>query len=150
MKVLEVDGKNADFYNLCCELEMFQFNLLPVLKEKGYCLTSNLQEVIKAYVLYNNNAVVGCVGLRPVTSEVCEIVRVYVKKKFRCKGYATMLIEKVENLAKELGFKFAEMTAWLKAESAIKLYKKLGYNHKEEKISKTYGGQAYVELFKTL
>lgn len=149
MKIVKVNGNNPDFMYLCKELENFQFDLLPILKEKNYSLTDDLDEVI-GFVMYINELPIGSIGLKRISENVCEIVRVFVCENFRGKGYAKILFEKIEGLAKLMGFKKAEMVAWAKAKSAINLYKKLNYNMSAEKPSEWFGGNAYIELFKDL
>jgi len=150
MKVVKVNGgESKDFFDLCEKLQNFQYSIKPDLKEKGYILTDSLQDVT-GFVLYINNKPVGSIGLRKVKDDTCEIVRVFVDESYRCKGYATMLFDKIETLAKEMGFKNLEITAWCFAESAVRLYKKLNYICSEEKTSEWYGGYKYVELFKTI
>lgn len=149
MRCLKVKGSNKDFVYLSERLQDFQYQLLPVLKEKGYTLTKGLQDVV-GYVLYIDNQPIGSIGLKSVSNEVCEIVRVFVSEKFRGNGYATLLFDKIESLARELGFKKAEMVAWCEAEQALGLYKKLGYTCSEEKLSEWYAGLKYVELYKNL
>ncbi|MBQ3047860.1 MAG: GNAT family N-acetyltransferase [Clostridia bacterium] len=147
MKIVKVNGLNKDFYNLCKKLEDFQFNLIPILKQKNYTLTDNLQE-ITGFVLYSNNLPIGCIGLKKINDDVCEIVRVFVEEKYRGNGYASLLFDKIENLAKELNFKKLEMVAWCDAKSAVRLYEKVGYSKGKEKISEWFGGYKYVEFFK--
>ncbi len=149
MEIVKVDGNNKDFKLMCENLENFQFNMIPVLKEKDYCLTDDLGDVV-GFVLYDKNKPAGSIGLKKISDESCEIVRVYILDDYRGNGYAGMLFEKVENLAKEMGFKKAEMVAWVLAKSALKLYEKLGYIKSEEKISEWFGGFKYVELYKNL
>jgi len=149
MRILEVNGDNKDFVYLCHELEKFQYNLMPVLKEKGYNLTEDLHD-IKGYIIYVDEKPIGSIGLKKVSNELCEIVRVFVCEEYRGNGFARVLFDKIENLAKSLGFKSAEMVAWSLAESAIKLYKKLGYNCSEEKDSEWFSGLKYIEFYKSL
>ena len=149
MEFLQVNGLNKDFFDLCKKLESFQHNLLPILKDKGYSLTDNLQD-ITGYILYIDKKPVGSIGIKKISDKVCEIVRVFVCEEYRGKGYATFLFEKVESLAKSLGFRKAEMVAWCKAVPALMLYQKLGFTKSEEKISEWYGNLEYVELFKFL
>ena len=149
MKIVRVNGDDKVFFSLCKRLENFQYGLMPILQEKGYELTSDLKE-IEGYVLYIDNLPVGSIGLKRITSDTCEIVRVFVSEDYRGKGYAGMMFEKIENLARELGFKKAEMVAWCKATSALRLYEKLGYVKSEEKVSEWFVGSKYVELFKNL
>lgn len=147
MKILKVNGQDKDFFELCKKLEDYQYKLIPIIKEKGYTLTDNLQD-ITGFVLYIDNNPVASIGLKESSKDVCEIVRVFVCDEYRGKGYATLLFKEVEGLAKTLGYKKAEIVAWCKAKPALELYKKLGYTQTEEKISEWFGGDKYVELFK--
>ena len=149
MKIVKVNGEDKDFFSLSEQLQNYQYGIIPVLKEKGYNLINDLKDVI-GFVLYIDDKAVGSIGLKKVNDNTCEIVRVFVDESYRCKGYATMLFDKIETLAKEMGFKNLEITAWCFAESAVRLYKKLNYICSEEKISEWYGGYKYVELFKTI
>ena len=149
MKIVRVSGDNKDFVFLCKKLEEFQFGLMPILRNKGYELTSDLN-LVEGFILYIDDVAVGSIGLKKITDDVCEIVRVFVSEKYRGKGYAVRLFEKIEALAKEKGYKRVEMVAWTKAKSALRLYEKLGFEKSEEKISERFGGFGYVELFKNL
>ncbi len=148
MDILETKGIDSNFYSLCKRLEEFQFSLMPELKDKGYNLTYDLND-INGYLLYINNEPVGCIGLKKCTDDVCEIVRVFICKEHREKGYSKLLFSKIETLARTLGFKTAIMFAWVKAEVAINLYKKLGYIIIEEKVS-NYSQLVYFKLSKKL
>ena len=149
MKILKVNGQDKDFAMLCKKLEDYQYNLIPILKQKGYTLTDDLQQ-ITGLVLYVEDKPVASIGLKEVTKDNCEIVRVFVCPEHRGKGYSKILFNEIENLAKSLDYKKAEIVVWCKAETALKLYKKLGYTHTGEKISEWFGGDKYVELFKNL
>ena len=149
MKIVRVNGDSKDFELMCRELENFQYNMIPILKEKDYNLTDDLND-ITGFVLYDNEKPIGSIGLKKVSEESCEIVRVFILDNYRGNGYAGMLFEKIENFARELGFKNAEMVAWCDAKSALRLYEKLGYRKSEKKISEWFGGSEYVELNKRL
>ena len=149
MEIVKVKGVDKDFELLCRELENFQYNMIPILKEKDYNLTDDLGDVT-GFVLYDNKKPIASIGLKKISENTCEIVRVFVLEDYRGNGYAGMLFDKIENLAKELGFKNAEMVAWCDAKSALRLYEKLGYKKSEEKISEWFGGSKYVELYKNL
>ena len=149
MNIVKVNGNDKDFLSMCKALEEFQFNMIPILREKGYSLTDDLSD-ITGFVLYDNDKPIASIGLKRIDEESCEIVRVFVLEKYRGNGYAGMMFEKIENLARELGFKKAEMVAWVSAKSALRLYEKMGYIKTDEKISEWFGGAGYVELFKNL
>lgn len=149
MEIKKVNGSHPDFFKLSESLENFQFNLMPILKDKGYSLTENLNE-ITGFILYINGDPVGSIGLKKIDNETCEIVRVFVDEKYRGNGYSKLLFSKIEELAKNMNFKKAEMVAWCKAKSALALYNKLNYVSSEEKESEWFTGLKYVELFKNL
>ncbi len=148
MKFLEVKGKDQDFGVLCKKLEDYQYAMLPGIKEKGYSLTDDLDDVEVVFLLYIDNRAVGSIGLKRKSIDTCEIVRVFVEEDFRGQGYSKMLFDRIESRAKQMGFKNAEIVAWCKAETAVKLYEKRGYQKSEEKISEWFGGYRYVEFFK--
>lgn len=123
--------------------------MLPGLAEKGYTLTENLEEV-KGFLLYFNNKAIGSIGLKHINAETCEIERVFVCEEFRGKGYSRLLFDKIEEYARKLGYKSAEMITWTTSTAALGLYKKLGYSCSEEKQSEWLKGSSYVELYKAL
>lgn len=149
IKIVQVNGNNEDFRELCLMLEKFQHQLLPALGMKGYTLTDDLQD-IKGFLLYHNGVAIGSIGIKRVDTETCEIVRVYVCDEYRGKGYAKMLFAKIEEYAKKLGYKRAEMVTWAASTAALSLYRKLGYTCSEEKLSEWFKGLKYIELHKNL
>lgn len=148
-EVKQVKGTDPVFLEYSKKLEAFQFNLMPVLKEKGYSLTDNLDE-ITGFILHINDEPVGSIGLKKIDETTCEIVRVFIDEDSRGYGHAGLLFERAENHAKKLGYKKVEMVAWCKAKSALALYKKLSYNFSEEKESEWFAGLQYIELSKDL
>lgn len=149
MKITRVEYFNKDFKLLCKNLEDYQFALLPVLKQKDYSLTQNLQDILP-FVMYEGDIPIGCIGIKKISNEVCEIVRVFVSEKHRRKGCSLKLFDTVEEYAKNMGFKRAELVVWSDAKPAVALYKKLGYTLQEEKTSEWYGKNKYIEFFKIL
>ena len=101
MQLVKVSGNSKDFTYLCKQLECFQYNLIPVLKENKYTLTDDLQE-ITGYVLYVDNNPVGSIGLKKISNDVCEIVRVFVLESYRGNGYANLLMKKIQHYIKNL------------------------------------------------
>ena len=149
MEILKVNGTDKNFALLCGKLEQFQYALLPGLKETGYSLTNNLEE-INGFVLLQNSQPVASAGLKQINKNTCEIVRVFVEESFRNKGLAKKLLKEVEILAKELNYLKLELVVWEKAVEALALYKSLNFKVKSEKISEYYCGYKYLELEKNL
>ena len=56
---------------------------------------------------YEDNQPVGCIALKALDNENCELKRLYIKEQYREKGYSKLLFEAMLGRAKELGFKNA-------------------------------------------
>jgi ribosomal protein S18 acetylase RimI-like enzyme len=69
----------------------------------------------------------GCVALRPLTAEIAEVKRMYVRPWARGTGVARRLMENVEAIALENGFREIWLETGLKQPAAIRLYESLGY-----------------------
>ncbi len=149
MTIKEVKGKDKDLFLMSKKLEDFQFNLMPCLKEKGYSLTDELSDIL-GFIMYDEDKPIASIGLKKVSDDRCEIVRVFVDENYRGRGYAKLLFQKIEQLAISLGYKYAEMVAWQKANAATALYVKLGYTASEEKESEWFNGLKYIEFLKEL
>ncbi len=70
---------------------------------------------------------VGCVAVRPIEGDVCEMKRLYVRDQFRGLSAGRKLAEAVIEKARELGFKKMQLDTLQRLERAIGLYAKLGF-----------------------
>ena len=81
----------------------------------------------RLYLVYYNNEVAGCIGLKKIDKKNCEMKRLYVRPKFRGKQIGEQLIEKIIRDAKEIGYSFMLLDTLPFLKSAINLYKKYGF-----------------------
>ncbi len=81
----------------------------------------------RLYVAYFENKVAGCIALRPLSDTACEMKRLYVVPQFRGNGIAKILIEKIVSDAKEIGYSEMLLDTLPFLETAIKMYKKMGF-----------------------
>ena len=93
---------------------------------------------------------VASIGIKKVNDTKCELVRVFVLEQYRKKGYATTLFNKIQQLARNLGYKEIELVVWCDATNAVSFYKNLGFVLREEKFSEYYGGLKYAEFDKII
>ena len=56
---------------------------------------------------YENNQPIGCIAVKALDAESCELKRLYIREAYRGKGYSKNLFEGILDRAKELGFKKA-------------------------------------------
>jgi len=72
-----------------------------------------------------NGQPAGCVGLREVSSGVCEMKRLYVRPKYRRKGIGTALCEALMDQAKKVGYTYMRLATALEVPKT--LYKSIGF-----------------------
>lgn len=70
---------------------------------------------------------VGCVGLRPIDSRVCEMKRLYVDPRGRGLGLGKALMEAVLEAARQRGYVEIRLDTLPTMEAAIAMYRKAGF-----------------------
>lgn len=75
--------------------------------------------------------IVGTVGLVPHGENSCEMIKMGVKPSAQGKGVGMVLAEAIIEKAKELGYSKMELFSSTKLDSALRLYKKLGFKDVE-------------------
>lgn len=69
----------------------------------------------------------GCIGLRRLDDERCEMKRLYVRPAFRGKGIGGRLIRQVVADAREIGYTYMLLDTLPFLEDALRMYKEFGF-----------------------
>ncbi len=118
---------NQDFIQLCNLLEKEHIEVIKEQRSpKGNCL-NNLDEFKIVFVAYDGLKPIGCLAMKDKINDKVEIGRLYVLPEYRKNGIASMLFINVFMKAKELNAKKITLDTYKRFESAINLYKKLGF-----------------------
>ena len=93
--------------------------------------TENLEEKYglpygRLYIAFFNKEVAGCIALRKIDNENCELKRLYVKPEYRGKNIGSYLVKHIIKDAKEIGYKHILLDTLPFLETAINMYKKYG------------------------
>ena len=82
----------------------------------------------RLFLIYVENSWAGCIALRKIDAEICEMKRLFVPEQFRGLGLGKMLIEKLLEEAGAIGYRKIRLdTLPDKMPSAVKLYRSYGF-----------------------
>lgn len=128
MRFEYTDGKNPDFIALCHDLDDF-LNKAAGGEEnrEEYIPYNQLDDIHDVIVAYENDVPVGSAGLKRYDSECAEVKRVFVREEYRGKGISKILMELLENSAREKGYRFLILESGEPLVAAMSLYRKIGY-----------------------
>ncbi len=106
-------GIDLSFQDFATELETLQGEYVP---PHGRLLLAR-----------GDGAVVGCVAMRPLTSETCEMKRLYVRPQSRAGGVGRQLAEQVIAEARAIGYRHMYLDTLPEMGGAQRLYESLGF-----------------------
>jgi len=110
--------------------------------------TDRLSEIFAAprsayFIIEVNGEVAGGAGIFPtegLPDDTCELVKMYVSKKYRGNGYGQTLLEKCFEEAKEEGFKKMYIESMPELRNALGMYEKNGFQY----ISHSLGNSGHT------
>ena len=81
----------------------------------------------RLYLAFADGEAAGCIGLRRIDHENCEMKRLYVRPAFQGKGIGGRLVGQIIADAEEIGYSHMLLDTLPFLESALAMYKKLGF-----------------------
>ena len=90
---------------------------------------NKLPEDARVVIAFDDETPVGCGAFKPLDDphNAVEIKRMYVDPSVRGRAIGVLLLENLENWAKEDGFEVAQLETGDNQPEAIRLYEKVGY-----------------------
>lgn len=96
-------------------------------KRRGFVPCNASAEIPDAVIAYCGDQAVGCAGLKRYSDTDAEIKRLWVEPAFRRRRIATALMDRVEEKARQKGFRRVILQTRPIMPDAIALYEKRGY-----------------------
>jgi ribosomal protein S18 acetylase RimI-like enzyme len=93
-----------------------------------------------------DSVLAGCVALRPFSSEICEMKRMYVRSTFRGQGIGRILAQDVITEARKRGYKKMRLDSLPTMREAQALYRSLGFKEINLYRPNPIQGAVFMEL----
>lgn len=81
----------------------------------------------RLYLITVDGKSAGCIALRKLENNFCELKRLYIRPLFRGLGLAESLVQRIIDDAKEIGYQAMFLDTLPSLDAAIRLYKKFGF-----------------------
>jgi putative acetyltransferase len=93
-----------------------------------------------------DNELAGCVALRRLNDNGCEMKRLYVRPAFRGKGIGIVLATAIVEEARKRHYAFMRLDTLPSMEKAISIYRSLNFEEIEPYVDDPVPGAKYLEL----
>ena len=140
--IVRTTSENTDFDSLVKLLDAYLWKMYPETQAQY----DNFNVIFKndtVVIAYSDAMPVGCGCFKQLDDTTVEIKRMFVKEEYRGKGISHLILQELEDWAKESGFQTALLETLDKQTEAIGLYNKRGY-----KRTQNYG--PYIGLEKSI
>ena len=128
MQIKMTNGQDGDFIQLCHALDRFLNELVGGEENRAQYIPYNaLDDIHDVLVAYENDIPIGCASFKRYDDGSAEVKRVFVQEEYRSKGIGRMLMESLEQLAKDKGYSCLILESGEPLAAAMRLYRSLGY-----------------------
>lgn len=100
----------------------------------------------RLYLALRDGQPAGCIGLRKMDGQNCEMKRLYVRPRFRGAHIGGQLVDRVIADAKEVGYAHMLLDTFSFLESAIRMYRARGFYEIERYNDNPIDGCVYMRL----
>lgn len=139
IEVQRTNSENTDFQQLVAELDK-DLAIKNGEKNDFFSQFNSIDLIQHVVVVYADHQPVGCGAIKVYDAAAMEIKRMFVPAEKRGKGIAVVVLNELEQWAKELGYKKCILETGDKMTEAIRLYTKCGYS-----VIPNYGQYETVE-----
>ncbi|MGH9740566.1 MAG: GNAT family N-acetyltransferase [Candidatus Acidiferrales bacterium] len=100
----------------------------------------------RLFLAFDGAQAIGCGALRPIDGYACEMKRLYIRPAFREKGAGGAVIDALVSAAREIGYRKMRLDTLPLMETAIGIYRALGFKEIPPYRHNPIAGALYFEL----
>lgn len=126
-KLIHTDSTNPAFIELVKLLDA-ELHERDGAEHAFYQQFNGIQLLQQVVVLFDGEKPIGCGAFKNIEPGVIEVKRMYILPEHRSKGFASMILDELENWASASGYKTARLETGKRQPEAIALYKRKGYS----------------------
>ena len=97
-------------------------------------------------IALEGDRVVGCVAVRRIDQNICEMKRLFVMPGYRGEGIGRKLAERIIEDSRDLGYRLIRLDTLERLTEAMKLYRSLGFRRIYPYYENPLSGVVYWEL----
>jgi ribosomal protein S18 acetylase RimI-like enzyme len=134
-----------DAIALIDELELHLASLYPVESRHGFSVEKLLREEVAFFLLRDAGTPAACGGIKLFGMEYGEIKRMYVRPRFRGRGFGKLMLDHLVEHARRRGVLLLRLETGIHQREAIGLYERMGFQrippfppYREDPLSRCY------------
>ena len=110
------------------------------------CFPEKYKEPDGAFIIAKeNNSIIGCVGIRKIGAQICEMKRLFVNDDYKGKGIGKKLVEEIIEEAKNKKYEKIRLDTIDTMDTALNIYCKNGFYKIEPYYNNPNEGTVYLE-----
>lgn len=118
---------SSDAALLIAELEAILEPLYPSESRHGFSVERLVEEEVAFFVLRADGIAAGCGGIKLYGAEYGEIKRMYVRPRFRGRGFAKLVLQRLGDHARAHDVGLLRLETGIHQPEAIGLYERMGF-----------------------